>query len=216
MALLCRDCHQRSGCRQLHTSFTSGRCESCGKEAVCISCVDVAGFMAELVAKLHQAGGVDTKTLTPDKIRAAMESYPDIPLSLAITRYMLDQELEKNPVSSLVPGLYWGGIHLERVGVMAQRLVQAMYEQRKKSIAVRFSAEDFPETWDHIGIGIEEVEASSQGEIACLGQRARRFGRPGFGSPLREVPRCPQGSTLRHQERRRQVRAGTHRRARGC
>ena len=169
MALLCGDCHQGSGCQQLHTTLTRGRCEGCGKEAMCVSCIDVAGFMAELIARLDQAGGVDAKTITPDAIKAAMERYPGIPLPLATTRYLLDQALEKHPIGVLVAGQYWGGVHLERVGQMAQRLAQAMYGQRKKSITVRFSAEDFPETWDHIGIGIEEVDVGSQEEIGRMG-----------------------------------------------
>jgi len=106
--------------------------------------------------------------VSQEEIRAATERYPGIPVPLAVAKYMADRQLENEPIS-LKPGLGWGGIHLERVGQLVQKMADAMYEQGKKGMTISIEAIDFPESWDHISIAIKDVDSGTDEEIASMG-----------------------------------------------
>ena len=107
--------------------------------------------------------------VSQEEIRAAMERYPGIPAPLAVSKYMLDKVAESSPVGKLRPGLMWGGVHLERVGANVQLLAEAMYEQRKKAIAIILTATDFPESWDHFELAVKDVDSGTEEEIQMMG-----------------------------------------------
>jgi len=111
--------------------------------------------------------------VSQEEIRAAMERYPGLPAPLAVTRYMLDQMMESGPVGELLPGLMWGGVHLERVGGNVQLLAEAMYEQRKKAITITLTATDFPESWDHFEVGVKDVDSGTSEEKEQMGFAGR-------------------------------------------
>jgi len=99
--------------------------------------------------------------VSPGEVKAAMERYPGIPATLAVAKYKLDQYMESSPVEELKPGMGWGGVHLETVGKLIQKLVNALYEQGKKGITITIEAEDFPDSWDHLWIEVKEVGPGS-------------------------------------------------------
>ena len=107
--------------------------------------------------------------VSQDKIQAAMERYPGMPVTLAVARYMLDQVAESGPVGELRPGLMWGGVHLERVGANVQLLAEAMYQQSKKAITITLTATDFPESWDHFELAVKDVDSGSPEEFEGKG-----------------------------------------------
>lgn len=107
--------------------------------------------------------------VSQEEIKAAMERYPGMPVTLAVTRYMLDKQMEDSPTEELRAGTGWGGIHLETVGMLVQKLANAMYEQGKKAITLSISAQDFPESWDHIWLEIKHVDSGSSKEIHRMG-----------------------------------------------
>ena len=107
------------------------------------------------------------------EIKAAMERYPGLPVTLAVTKYMLDKMVESSPVGELRPGLIWGGVHLERIGENVQLLAEAMYEQRKKAITITLTATDFPETWDHFELAVKEVDSGTPEEKGQMGFAGR-------------------------------------------
>jgi hypothetical protein len=107
----------------------------------------------------------ESKQVSPEVIRAAMERYPGYPVTLAVSKYMMDELHEGQLIGPLLPGSRWGGVHLERVGEMIQKLADAMYHQRKKSIDIKIECEDFPDDWDHIGLEVTKVESGKQEEI---------------------------------------------------
>jgi hypothetical protein len=102
--------------------------------------------------------------VSPEDIEAAQQRYPDLPAPLSVARYLLDKEMENPGRFPLQKGSAWGGVHLERVGVMVQKLAEAVYHQYKKSITIKLTATDYPETYDHWGIEITEVEGGAPGE----------------------------------------------------
>lgn len=104
------------------------------------------------------------RNVSPEDVAAAAKRYPGMPGPLAIARYMLDREMESPGKLPLQPGASWGGVHLERVGVMVQKLAQAVYGQRKKAITVRLVSEDYPYDYDHWGIEVVSVEADPEQE----------------------------------------------------
>ncbi|MBA7558651.1 hypothetical protein ES708_00255 [subsurface metagenome] len=107
------------------------------------------------------------------EIKAAMRRYPGIPITLAISKYMLDKMIESCPVGELRPGLMWGGLHLERVGENVQLLAEAMYQQSKKSITITLTATDFPECWDHLELAVKDVDNGTPEEKEQMGFAGR-------------------------------------------
>jgi len=112
--------------------------------------------------------------VTQEEIKAAMERYPGIPFPLAVSKYKLDQVFEKEPVPPLQAGYGWGGVHLERVGILVQKLADAMYHQGKKGMAIIIQATDFPESYDHLWVEVKEVDSGTEEEV----QRMRLGGWP--------------------------------------
>lgn len=103
------------------------------------------------------------------ELKMAVQRYPGLPLPLALSKYKLDQLAESSPTGPLHPGLAWGGLHLERVGAMVQKLAEAMYHQGRKSITVKIQSTDFPESWDPIELEIVDVDRGAEEEIARMG-----------------------------------------------
>lgn len=139
----------------------------------------------------------ESKEVTQDVMFAASERYPGIPLPLAISRYMLDLKMEESDFGQLTPGICWGGIHLERVGPVVQKVADAMYHQMKKSITITLEATDYPDSYDHIQISVTGVEGGTAGDIP--------FGPSGSEYvPLTGWPCCactkpiPEGDTNSH------------------
>jgi hypothetical protein len=111
----------------------------------------------------------ESKEVTQEEIKAAMERYPGLPVPLAVSKFMLDEQFDQAELSELHAGLYWGGLHLERVGAIAQKLADAMYHQLKKSITIKLEATDYPESWDHIGLELIEVQEGTREETDRMG-----------------------------------------------
>jgi len=107
--------------------------------------------------------------VSPEEVKAAIKRYPGIPITLAISRYMLDKQLENEPIWPLHHGLGWGGVHLDAVGELVQKLANAMYEQRKKALIITIEATDFPESWDHIWLEIKDVDSGTPKKIGRMG-----------------------------------------------
>jgi len=107
------------------------------------------------------------------EIKAAMRRYPGMPITLAISKYMLDKMIESSPVGELRSGLMWGGVHLERVGENVQLLAEAMYQQSKKAITITLTATDFPESWDHFELAVKEVDSGTPEEKEQTGFAGR-------------------------------------------
>ena len=99
-----------------------------------------------------------SREVTPEEMRIAAERYPGLPLTLAVTRYMIDKVMDI-PIGPLNAGLGWGGVHLETAGRLVQKLANAMYKQGKKGLTITIESEDFPESWDHLWIEIKEVDS---------------------------------------------------------
>lgn len=93
-----------------------------------------------------------SKEVSPEVIKAATERYPGYPAPLAISKYMMDQLSEDQEMAPLQAGLGWGGVHLERIGQMVQKLADAMYHQRKKSITLKIECEDLPRPGTTFGL----------------------------------------------------------------
>jgi len=111
--------------------------------------------------------------VSQEEIKAAMRRYPGMPITLAISKYMLDKMIESSPVGEFRPGLMWGGVHLERVGENVQLLAEAMYEQRKKAMTITLTATDFPESWDHFELEVKEVDSGTPEEKEHMGFAGR-------------------------------------------
>jgi len=107
--------------------------------------------------------------LSPEEIKTATERYPGMPVPLAISRYLLDRQWADKPMGPLCPGLGWGGVHLETVGMLVQKLANAMYQQGKKALVITIEATDFPESWDHIWLEIKDVDGGTPMEIGRMG-----------------------------------------------
>lgn len=106
-----------------------------------------------------------SEEVSSEEIAAAMERYPGIPFPLAVTKYRLDQQMEGNIRWHLAPGSAWGGVHLERIGFIVQQMAEAVYHQSRKSITVKLTATDFPDTYDHWEVAIVAVEGGAKGEV---------------------------------------------------
>jgi hypothetical protein len=100
----------------------------------------------------------ESKEISREEVAAAMERYPGLPAPLAVSRYMIDQMHENAPIGQLTAGSAWGGVHLEQVGQLVQRLAEAVYHQRKEAVTIRLVSEDYPWDYDHWGIEVKEVE----------------------------------------------------------
>lgn len=111
--------------------------------------------------------------VSQEEIRAAAERYPGMPITLAVSKYMLDKAFEQEPMPPLNKGLGWGGVHLERVGQLVQKLADAMYHQGKKAIAITIQATDFPESYDHIWVEIKDVDSGTPEEKEQMGFAGR-------------------------------------------
>jgi len=96
--------------------------------------------------------------VSQEEIKAAAARYPGMPITLAVTKYMLDKMIQSSPIGEFRPGLMWGGVHLERVGENVQLLAEAMYQQSKKAITITLTATDFPESWDHLELEVKDVD----------------------------------------------------------
>lgn len=107
--------------------------------------------------------------VSQEDINAAVARYPGVPIPLAITKYMVDQHMERQETPPLNVGVSWGGIHLESVGILVQKLANAMYEQRKRGITITIQATDFPESWDHILIDVKDVDSGAPEELERMG-----------------------------------------------
>jgi hypothetical protein len=100
-----------------------------------------------------------SKPLSQKEIAAAIEQYPGMPLPMAIARYMLDKRWQGQQLSQLRKGMGWGGIHLETIGLLVQKIAEAVYHLNKKSVTIRLEATNFPLDFDHWWVEIQQVEA---------------------------------------------------------
>lgn len=140
------------------------KCVNCGYEPT-------QEELEEMGEELCPACGqpLASRELDSEEIKQAMERYPGMPLPLAVTGFMLDREMETGELGKLAAGMAWGGVHLERVGQMVQKMAEAMYHQQKKSITITIEAQDFPDTWDHIWLAIKDVQGGTQEEMNRMG-----------------------------------------------
>jgi len=106
----------------------------------------------------------EPEQVSPEDIQAAKERYPGLPYPLALAKYMLDKLLFGTGVIELRPGTSWGGIHLETIGQLVQKLADAMYHQAKKEITIIIRADDFPRSYDHLTVEIKEVDVGTEEE----------------------------------------------------
>lgn len=131
----------------------------------------------------------------PETIQKAAQRYPDLPIGLAITRYLLDERtLDTASSEGLRAGMTWGRLHLETVGQMVQRLADRLYEERKHSVTLRVTAEDWPFGYDHLELAVLEVDE---------GDEARRDYEDATEAKLRDCLCCAgEGHTIRDGGRR--------------
>jgi hypothetical protein len=103
----------------------------------------------------------EKQEITQTDINEAIERYPGIPFPLALAKLMMDRALFGGGEPPLHAGSLWGGIHLETVGQLIQKLAEAMYHQTKKSITIEIRSEDFPESYDHLSIELKSVDSGT-------------------------------------------------------
>lgn len=100
--------------------------------------------------------------VSPETIQKAAERYPGLPVGLAISRYILDEKAIEAVAEGLRAGSSWGGLHLETVGQMVQRLADRLYEERKRSVTLRITAEGWPFSYDHLELAVLEVDEGDE------------------------------------------------------
>lgn len=136
----------------------------------------------ELVKQFDYELANQQSQATDEDVKAATERYPGIPLPLAVAKYMMDKALFGTGIKDIIPGMGWGGIHLETVGRLIEMLVGTMSRLMKKGITITIRAEDYPESYDHLWVEVKEVDVGTEEE-------AERF-------PLTGWPCCGCGKPI--------------------
>lgn len=129
----------------------------------------------------------DPINISKEDVEAAIKAYPGWPTPLAITKYMLDKSFLGEKMGQLHAGTAWGGLHLERIGLMVQKVAQALYDQLTESVTIKISAEQFPESWDHISLEIVDV--------------GKRLTDAEMHSPVENWPCCGCGEPIKGSDR---------------
>lgn len=102
--------------------------------------------------------GGEGRQVPQEEVEAAMERYPGFPVTLAVTRYFLDEKMMGGlALVELQAGQSWGNVHAEMVGILVGGVVNKLISGRKKGATIKVAPTDYPDSYGHWDVTLAEV-----------------------------------------------------------